>query len=97
MAFEREAGCLRKIARRGTVFFTDHAEVERKKDGIEKIDVINMLGRCTISLVETNRENGEEEWRAEGSDSDGRRITAVVVVYEDVAEVKVITTWANKK
>jgi hypothetical protein len=55
-----------------------------------------MLGRCTISLIETNRENGEEEWRAEGTDSDGRKIVAVVVVYEDVAEVKVITAWANK-
>jgi hypothetical protein len=97
MPFEPEAGRLRRIARRGTVFFTDHAEVERKKDGIEKIDVVNMLGRCTISLIETNRENGEEEWRAEGSDSDGRKITAVVVAYEDFAEVKVITTWANKK
>jgi hypothetical protein len=97
MPFEHEAGRLRRIARRGTVFFTDHAEIERKKDAIEKIDVVNMLGRCTISLVETNKDNGEEEWRAEGSDSDGRKITAVVVAYEDVAEVKIITTWANKK
>ncbi|MCP3397153.1 hypothetical protein [Bradyrhizobium sp. CCGB20] len=97
MAFEHEAGRLRRIARRGTVFFTDHAEIERKKDDIEKIDVVNMLGRCTVSLVETNKENGEEEWRAEGTDNDGRRITAVVVAYEDVAEVKVVTTWANKK
>jgi hypothetical protein len=96
MPFELEAGRLRRVARRGTVFFTHHAEVERKKDGIEKIDVVNMLGRCTISLIETNRENGEEEWRAEGTDSDGRKITAVVVVYEDFVEVKVVTTWANK-
>ena len=56
-----------------------------------------MLGRCTISLIETNKDNGEEEWRAEGTDSAGRKITAVVVVYEDIAEVKVVTTWANKK
>jgi hypothetical protein len=97
MPFEHEAGRLRRIARRGTVFFTDHAEIERKKDGIEKIEVVNMLGRCTISLIETNKDNGEEEWRAEGTDSDGRKITAVVVAYEDVAEVKVVTAWANKK
>ncbi len=88
---------MRRIARRGTVFFTDHAEIERKKDGIEKLDAVNMLGRCSVSLVETNKDNGEEEWRAEGSDNDGRKITAVVVAYEDVAEVKVVTTWANKK
>jgi hypothetical protein len=97
MPFEHEAGRLRRIARRGTVFFTDHAEIERKKDGIEKLDVVNMLGRCSVSLVETNKENGEEEWRAEGTDNDGRRITAVVVAYEGYAEVKVVTTWANKK
>jgi uncharacterized protein DUF4258 len=96
MSFEHEAGCLRKAARRGTIFFTDHAEKERKKDQIEKLDVANMLCRCSISLVETNKENGEEEWRAEGRDNDGRRITAVVVVYEEVSEIKIITTWANK-
>lgn len=97
MPFEHEAGRLRRITRRGTVFFTAHAEIERKKDDVEKLDVVNMLGRCSVSLVETNRDNGEEEWRAEGSDNDGRKITAVVVAYEDVAEVKVVTTWANKK
>lgn len=95
MPFEHEAGRLRAIARRGTVFFTKHAEIERKKDGLEKIDVTNMLGRCTVTLVEINKENGEEEWRAEGTDTDGRKIAAVVVVYEEVAEVKVITTWAK--
>jgi hypothetical protein len=97
MPFEHEAGRLRRVARRGTVFFTDHADDVRTKDAIEKLDVVNMLGRCTISLIETNKESGEEEWRAEGTDSDGRKITAVVVVYEDIAEVKVVTTWANKK
>jgi hypothetical protein len=61
-----------------------------------KSDVTNMLGRCSISLVEINKENGEEEWRAEGTDTDGRKITAVVVMYEDVSEVKIVTTWANK-
>jgi hypothetical protein len=96
MPFEHESGRLRKVARRGTIFFTAHAEKERKKDNIEKIDVTNMLGRCSISLVETNKDNGEEEWRAEGTDTDGRKITAVVVMYEDVSEVKIVTTWANK-
>lgn len=96
MPFEHEGGLLRRIARRATIFYTDHAEVERKKDGIEKLDIANMLGRCTVTLVETNKDNGEEEWRAEGTDSDARRITAVVVVYENVGEIKVITAWANK-
>lgn len=97
MPFKHEAGRLREIARRGTVFFTKHADIERKKDGIERLDVVNMLSRCTVSLVETDPESGEEELRAEGTDSDGRKIVAVVVIYEDTVEVKVITTWANKK
>lgn len=95
MPFEHEAGRLRRVARRGTVFYTGHAEVERKKDGIEKLDIANMLCRCGITLVETNKESGEEEWRAEGMDSDGRKISAVVVVYENSGEIKVVTTWAK--
>jgi hypothetical protein len=96
MPFEHEAGRLRKVARRATIFYTDHAETERKKDKIEKIEIANILCRCSVTLVETNKENGEEEWRAEGTDCDGRKVTAVVVLYEDVGEIKVITTWANK-
>ena len=98
MPFEHEAGRLRKIARdrRAIIFYTDHAEVERKKDKIEKIDIANMLCRCSVSLVEVNKQDGEEEWRAEGKDNDGRSITVVVVVYETVAEIKVVTTWAKK-
>ena len=96
MAFEHEAGQLRRVARRATIFFTSHADDERLKDQIEKVEVANMLCRCTISLIETNKDNGEDEWRAEGTDSDGRKITAVVVVYEKVGEIKVVTAWANK-
>ncbi len=97
MAFEHEAGQLRRIARRATVFYTDHGDRERKNDHIEKIDIANMLGRCSVTLIETNKESGEQEWRAEGTDSDGRKITAVVVVYDKVAEIKVVTAWANKQ
>ncbi len=77
------------------VFYTDHAEVERTKDNISKLDIANMLCRCVVTLVEMAK-SGEEEWRAEGTDNDGRKITAVVVVYEKVAEIKIVTTWANK-
>lgn len=96
MPFEHEAGRLRRIARRGTIFYTNHAEVERAKDKIEKIEIANILCRCNVTLVETNKENGEDEWRAEGTDTDGRRITIVVVAYEGVGDIKVVTTWANK-
>jgi hypothetical protein len=97
MAFENEAARLRKLAKRSdvTVWWTDHAEIERKKDNIAKIDVQNMLKRCSISNVEDT--DGEEGWRAEGSDIDGRRIAAIVVAYEDEPpEIKIVTTWAHK-
>ena len=99
MPFEHEAGRLRRLAKdpRTLVFYTDHAEIERKKDDISKLDIANMLGRCSISLVEVNKKNGEEEWRSEGSDSDGRKITVVVVIDEDALEIKIVTTWANDK
>jgi len=42
--------------------------------------------------------DGEECWRAEGTDIDGHRITAIVVAYQDeeAPEIKIITTWAQK-
>jgi len=96
MPFEDEASRLRKLARNSsvTVWWTGHAEIERQKDAIAKIDVLNMLKRCWVSNVE---DSGQEvAWRAEGKDIDGRRITAIVVVDEgDPPEIKIITTWAK--
>lgn len=97
MTFENEAARLQKLARRSdvTVWWTDHANVERQKDNIAKIDVQNMLKRCSVSKAEESE--GEECWRAEGTDVDGRRIAAEVVAYEnDPPEIKVVTTWAYK-
>jgi len=41
-----------------------------------------------------------EKWAGEQKDKDidGRRITAIVVVYEDeeFPEIKIVTTWAHK-
>ena len=72
--------------------YTSHALDEMKADKIVRIDVENMLRRCRVTLVETKK--GEETWRAEGTDNNGRGITAVVVAYEDVIRVKIITAWA---
>ncbi len=94
--FERESSKLRALATAGAyVWFTKHAEAEMKKDGIEKIDVINMLSRCVVTLTEVS--GGEDTWRAEGRDVDLRTIVAVVVCYDDQHEIKVITGWARKK
>jgi hypothetical protein len=55
-----------------------------------------MLKRCSVSNVEDT--DGEQTWRAEGTDIDGRRIVAIVVAYEDeeYPAIKIITTWAKK-
>lgn len=98
MAFENEAARLRQLARNPdvTVWWTEHAEIERGKDDIAKLDVQSMLKRCQVTNVEDT--DGEEGWRAEGSDIDGRRIAAIIVAYEDdPPEIKIVTTWAYKQ
>jgi hypothetical protein len=65
-----------------------------RKDSIVKIDIENMLRRCRVTLVEFK---SEKEWRAEGTDSDSRRIAAVVVASEREIEIKIITAWAANK
>ncbi len=98
MSYENEASQLRKLARNPNVLigWSSHAEVERNKDQIAKIDVHNMLKRCVVSNVEDT--DGETGLRAEGTDIDGRRIAAIVVAYEDDQnpEIKIVTTWAKK-
>jgi hypothetical protein len=75
--------------------FTTHALQEMKKDGIVKLDIANMLKRCSVTKVEES--GGEETWRAEGTDNDGNKITAVVVAYESIIKVKVITAWSSTR
>jgi hypothetical protein len=97
MAFESEASRLRALARRPDVkvWWTKHADEEREKDNIAKLDAQNMLKRCSVSNIE--KTDGEECWRAEGKDIDDRRIAVIVVAYEDdPPEIKIITTWAHK-
>jgi hypothetical protein len=81
------------LARKGaSLAFTSHAKKEMKKDGIVKLDVANMLKRCRVVKVEDCRD--EISWRAEGTDNDGRKIAAEVVIYEDEIIIKVVTAWA---
>lgn len=75
--------------------YRKHALIEMAKDDIYRIDVENVLRHCSVSLVEDV--GGEETWRAEGKDTEGRRITAVVVAYETLIKIKVITAWASVK
>lgn len=71
--------------------FRDHALDEMAKDGITMLDVRSMLRRCSVVRAEQNR--FEETWNADGSDADGRRMTVVVVAYEDTITIKVVTAW----
>ena len=93
--FENEASRLRRLARRDGVRFAyrKHAEDEMANDKVYKIDVENMLRRCRVTLVEEKK--SETTWRAEGKDTEGRSIAAVVVAYEDLIKVKIVTAWAK--
>lgn len=92
--FEHEAGRIRALTKEAEtrVWFKRHALEEMKNDGIYRIDVENMLRSCRVTLVEESK--GEDTWRCEGKDSEGREIAAVVVPYEDDLSIKVITAWA---
>jgi hypothetical protein len=95
--YEEVAGRLRRLARNPAVRFLyrRHAETELRADGIEKLDIENMLRRCSVSLSEIS--GRELTHRAEGTDGAGRPIAAVVVMYEEDLVIKVITGWAGKR
>ncbi|WP_421935890.1 DUF4258 domain-containing protein [Phenylobacterium sp.] len=94
---EDAASRLRAMMNNGaSVWYTRHAERdELPADGIAKIDVENMLRRCSVGLIEDR--GGEETWHAQGKDNDGRALTVVVVAYDDTNSIKVITGWAGKR
>ena len=94
---EDAAGRLRRLARNPNIRFLyrRHAEVELRADGIEKLDLANMLRRCWVSRSEIS--GREQTHRAEGTDGAGRPIAAVVVMYEEVPAIKVITGWVGKR
>jgi hypothetical protein len=96
MPFEHEAGALRRLAQHDDVLFIyrPHALRAMKDDGLYKIDVENMLRRCSVANVEDS--DGEEAWRAYGSDGDGRKFFAIVVPYEVDCEIKLITVFVEK-
>ena len=82
-AHHDEGRRLRALANQADVRFRfrEHALTEMAKDSITMLDVRSMLRRCSLVRVEQNR--FEEAWNADGTDADGRRITVVVVAYED--------------
>ena len=91
--YPAEAARLRALAANPQVRirYTRHALEEMANDELVRIDVENMLRRCCVTLVEDSQ--GEETWRAQGSDNNGGSITAVVVAYETEICIKVITAW----
>lgn len=87
---------MRKLAKQKDVmfFYSDHAIAEMQNDGLARIDIENMLRRCRVTYVEDKK--GDETWRAEGTDCDGRPIVAIVVAYTNIIKIKIITAWAKK-
>ena len=88
---------LRELARKPGVRlkFRDHALEEMAKDGISQPSVKSMLKRCAV--VEIGYSRREETWVAVGSDVLGKPISVVVVAYEDLLVIKVITAWADRR
>jgi hypothetical protein len=97
MPFEHEASALRRLAQDSEVVFVyrPHAQKAMKDDDLYKIDVENMLRRCSVVNVEDSE--GEVAWRAYGSDGDGRKFFVIVVPYADDPSIKVITVFIEKK
>jgi hypothetical protein len=93
MPFENEGGRLRRLAKESEIIFVyrPHAVKAMKDDDLYKIDVENMLRRCSVTNVEDT--DGEECWRAYGTDGDGRKFFAIVVPYEDEPAIKIITVF----
>jgi hypothetical protein len=75
--------------------FSDHSLEEMAKDNISQLSIRSMLRRCSVVRVEQNR--FQETLEAKGTDVAGNQITVVVVVYEDVIKIKVVTAWATKR
>jgi hypothetical protein len=95
--FDDERSRLCDLASSGArVFFTAHAVDEMAADSIARLDVEEMLCTCTVTRVADSK--GEESWRAEGEDFDGRVIVAVVVPYESANPpyIKIVTAWVKK-
>lgn len=88
---------LRSLASSGArVLILPHTIKAMKDDSLYRADVEDMLCACRVTQVEDS--GGEETWRAEGVDFDGRPIAAIVVAYEDEnpPSIKVITCWVKK-
>jgi hypothetical protein len=94
--YHDEGRRLRELAGNRDVRFrwTDHALDEMAKDNISVLAVRSMLKRCSVVRCEQNRR--EDAWSAVGNDVNGTRITAVVVAYEHLIKIKVITAWRDK-
>lgn len=95
--FHDETSRLHILANDSLILFayTHHAMKEMRKDQLVKQDVEYVLRRGVVQKVELNR--GEETWNVVGSDTDERLLQIVIVPYEREIEIKVITTWQEKR
>jgi len=94
--FETESAIICALASEERVHITPHALNAAADDDVARIDLEDMLCECTV--IRRDESHGEEAWRVEGDDFDGRTIVAIVVPYETAKPpyLKVITCWVKK-
>jgi Domain of unknown function (DUF4258) len=73
--------------------FRDHAitQMALPERKIARIDVQKALKTGFVSGIDMSK--GEETWNVDGKDLDDRRICVVVVVYDELIRIKIITAF----
>ncbi|MFI5352047.1 MAG: DUF4258 domain-containing protein [Candidatus Binatales bacterium] len=82
---------IRFVARRGAVFFSNHAMAEMAHDGLDLADMLAVMKGCRV--VE---EQAGEKYKVEGHTGDGIAVVAVCQLKETTRagrRVFVITVW----
>lgn len=95
-AHHDEGRRLRKIATAPGVLisYTDHALERMAERGISRLDVRHVLKTGFVARVEMNK--GEETWNVRGTDLDERDLEIVIVAYDEVIRIKVISAWERR-
>lgn len=76
--------------------FWRHAEIEMRKDRIDRTDILSICKRGSVIRNELHR-GSEWRWTAQGRDCDGRLIEVVVIADEQGRRIDVVSAWAVKR
>jgi hypothetical protein len=78
---------------RASFVFWGHAEGEMRKDGIARVDILNVLKRESVIAEEMHGTIWRQTVR--GRDNDGDVITVVIEMNEVEWEIAVVTAWRD--